>query len=84
MSGLFTIEGKVKQQFQDKISKHLYRVLHNCKEIKIDFKNRNELEYAMMMQNIPQLQISCGEFTFDYKSGNEFYPEFTNIGGANY
>lgn len=84
MSGLFTIEGKVKQQFQDKISKHLYRVLHNGKEIHIDFKNCNELEYAMMMQNIPQLQISCGEFTFDYKCGNEYYPDFTNIGGSNY
>ena len=83
MKDLFTIEGKVKKEFQEAISNNLYRVLQNCKIINLNITDHKTLQYDMMLQNIPELKIICNDKTFVYQTHTEI-PEFTYIGGANY
>ncbi len=85
MNRFFTDKGKIKPLFLDAVSKNLYRVLQNNKELNFSLIDRKTLEYDMLINNVPTVKIICcdKEFTFT----PEYYTEFDQydyIGGANY
>lgn len=87
MNQFFTDEGKIKSTYLDAIRNNLYRVLQNqtTRELPFRITTRKNLEYDMLIHNIPTVRIICcnKEFIFTPEYYTEF-DEFDYIGGANY
>ena len=87
MNRFFTDEGKIKPTFLEAIRNNLYRVLQNqtMRELPFKLTNRKNLEYDMLIHNVPTVRIICcnKEFIFTPEYYTEF-DEFDYIGAANY